>query len=228
MDSPPTDTRSKLILAALSLFAQHGIEAVSIRQIIIKAGQSNESAVHYHFGNKDGLVVAVLDHVNQLLQPTQRDALLALQKIAEKRQPTTREIVSNGIMPFVLLYAQSSTGRKAIRFLSRLTWQSNEEGFNMLIVRLWPYYKRLEGYLIEALPDKQPSALQVHGALAVSTVLHGLADTRLLNKVPALGVSRMFEQHPWLLLEYFIDYIVGGLSCSTVSTSPPAPTPKID
>ncbi|HET6788217.1 MAG TPA: helix-turn-helix domain-containing protein, partial [Aquabacterium sp.] len=60
--TPLHDTPTKLVEAALSLFARHGIEAVSIRQITLAAGQSNESAVHYHFRNKAGLIAAVLDY----------------------------------------------------------------------------------------------------------------------------------------------------------------------
>lgn len=49
-----------LILAAERLFAQHGIEAVALRQINQAANQKNMSAAHYHFGSRDGLVLAVL------------------------------------------------------------------------------------------------------------------------------------------------------------------------
>lgn len=221
-DTPLNDTQTKLVQAALSLFAKHGIEAVSIRQITLAAGQSNESAVHYHFKNKAGLIAAVLDHVNAQLAPMQKDALDHLKAIAAERPPTVREIVSGGMMPFVALHAQSATGRKAIRFLSRLTWQSNEGGPGILVDKLWPYYQHIEAYLLHALPDKPRIALQFHGVLGVSSVIHGLADTRLLGKEPALGITDLFASQPMLLLDYFIDYIVGGL----MSESAPLPPIK--
>lgn len=49
-----------LILAAERLFAQHGIEAVALRQVNQAANQKNMSAAHYHFGSREGLVLAVL------------------------------------------------------------------------------------------------------------------------------------------------------------------------
>jgi len=51
-----------LIYAAERLFAEHGIAAVSLRQINQAARQKNISAAHYHFGSRDGLVLAVLEH----------------------------------------------------------------------------------------------------------------------------------------------------------------------
>ena len=49
-----------LILAAERLFAEGGIEGVSLRQINQAANQKNISAAHYHFGSREGLVQAVL------------------------------------------------------------------------------------------------------------------------------------------------------------------------
>ena len=46
--------------AAEGLFADYGIEAVSARQIALAAGQRYLSAIRYHFGTKDDLIVALL------------------------------------------------------------------------------------------------------------------------------------------------------------------------
>jgi AcrR family transcriptional regulator len=54
------DSRTMLLDAAERLFAQNGIEGVSLREIAVEAGQRNNSAVHYHFGDKQGLIDALL------------------------------------------------------------------------------------------------------------------------------------------------------------------------
>lgn len=41
---------------ALRLFAVHGINAVTVRQIAEASGQKNHAAVTYHFGSKDALI----------------------------------------------------------------------------------------------------------------------------------------------------------------------------
>lgn len=51
-----------LILAAERLFAERGVDGVSLRQVNQAANQKNNAAAHYHFGSKDGLVTAVLTY----------------------------------------------------------------------------------------------------------------------------------------------------------------------
>lgn len=53
-------TRGALMAAAERLFAEHGLGAVSNRQIAEAAGQRNVTAVSYHFGGRTGLVRAIM------------------------------------------------------------------------------------------------------------------------------------------------------------------------
>jgi AcrR family transcriptional regulator len=53
------DTRVRIIEAAEQLYALHGIEGVSTRQIVQASGQRNNSAVTYHFGSTRQLVLAI-------------------------------------------------------------------------------------------------------------------------------------------------------------------------
>jgi AcrR family transcriptional regulator len=55
------DTRVQLILAAERLFAERGIEGVSLREINVAANQRNTSAAHYHFGSKEALIDAIFE-----------------------------------------------------------------------------------------------------------------------------------------------------------------------
>lgn len=54
------DPRERIILAAEELIAERGLGA-SLRDIAVAAGQRNNSAVHYYFGSRDGLIRAILD-----------------------------------------------------------------------------------------------------------------------------------------------------------------------
>src|SRR5215212_3083083 len=49
-------TREAILAAAERLFAEHGVYAVSNRQVSEAAGQGNNAAVGYHFGTKTDLV----------------------------------------------------------------------------------------------------------------------------------------------------------------------------
>jgi AcrR family transcriptional regulator len=52
-------TREAILTAAERLFAEHGVYAVSNRQVSDAAGQGNNAAVGYHFGTKTDLVRAI-------------------------------------------------------------------------------------------------------------------------------------------------------------------------
>ncbi|HWC79335.1 MAG TPA: TetR family transcriptional regulator [Pseudonocardiaceae bacterium] len=53
-------TREAILVAAERLFAEHGVVAVSNRQISEAAGQGNNAAVGYHFGAKADLIRAIV------------------------------------------------------------------------------------------------------------------------------------------------------------------------
>jgi AcrR family transcriptional regulator len=60
--SAQTSSALLLVLTAERLFAIHGIDGVSLRQIAAEAGSANNSAVRYHFGTKAGLITAIFEH----------------------------------------------------------------------------------------------------------------------------------------------------------------------
>jgi AcrR family transcriptional regulator len=52
----------RIVVAAERLFAAHGIDGVSLRQIAVEGGSANNSAVHYYFKSKHGLIAAIFRH----------------------------------------------------------------------------------------------------------------------------------------------------------------------
>ena len=71
----PLSTRDRLLDAAAVLFAERGVDRVSVAEVVRAAGQRNTSAVLYHIGNRSDLLYAVLArHVPAIA--TRRRALL--------------------------------------------------------------------------------------------------------------------------------------------------------
>lgn len=58
-----------MILVAEALFAEGGMNGVSMREIAAKAGQGNHFAVQYHFGSRDGLTEAIFDYRMEQMEP---------------------------------------------------------------------------------------------------------------------------------------------------------------
>ncbi|MDX9980351.1 MAG: TetR family transcriptional regulator [Lentisphaeria bacterium] len=59
-------TQAALIQAAGELFAEFGVAGVGIRAIAERAGE-NIGSIHYHFGSKEGLLLATLRHATREL-----------------------------------------------------------------------------------------------------------------------------------------------------------------
>jgi AcrR family transcriptional regulator len=95
---PRGETTRKLILdAAEQLFAKHGINGVSLRTIVARAGV-NTAAIHYHFGSKDGLVEAVFAR-RAVPIAEERLKLLAACRTAPDRPPLLEQIIHAFVEP---------------------------------------------------------------------------------------------------------------------------------
>jgi AcrR family transcriptional regulator len=67
--SPAEDpTRARLIEAAGEVFADHGFQAATVREICSRAA-ANVAAVNYHFRDKMGLYLAVIEHSIAVASP---------------------------------------------------------------------------------------------------------------------------------------------------------------
>jgi AcrR family transcriptional regulator len=84
-------TRQKLVDAATREFADRGVENASLLEIARQAGQRNRGAVHYHFGSREGLLVAVLAQYAERL--TQRHAELLAALAPDSDLPAVLEVL---------------------------------------------------------------------------------------------------------------------------------------
>jgi AcrR family transcriptional regulator len=72
-----------LIRSAERLFAERGSDAVSLREIITASGVTNASAVQYHFGDRKGLVRAILAKHDVAIERRRHEMLDAYESRAE-------------------------------------------------------------------------------------------------------------------------------------------------
>jgi AcrR family transcriptional regulator len=95
--SPPTDdpTRRRLLRAAVGLFDRKGYSAASVREIVERAGVT-KPVLYYHFGSKEGLLLAVLDQAAERFTTTIARAL-------ERPGPTRERLLALGADLYDLL-----------------------------------------------------------------------------------------------------------------------------
>ena len=104
-----TSTPDLLLDAAARLFAERGVDNVSIADIVRSADQRNASAVHYHFGSRDDILLAVLTrHVGALAQRR-----LALLKEAQARPASEVRPAAEAIVRPITEFAQGGWRQRA-------------------------------------------------------------------------------------------------------------------
>ncbi|WP_439105624.1 TetR/AcrR family transcriptional regulator [Congregibacter sp.] len=99
-------TREQLLDAAEELFLAEGPDNVSLRAIVRHAGQRNQSALQYHFGNRAGLLAAIRHRRMSQLE-TRRSELLE-QNLDLGANPSVRDCCALLVRaPFLLCREQS-------------------------------------------------------------------------------------------------------------------------
>ena len=110
-------TEERLLRAGERLFAKHGIHQVRLREINALAGQRNSSALHYHFGSREGLVEAILSRHQTAMDEELKPALDAL--IAQEGTPSIRAVVTLWMHALCGQLLQQS-GRDFLRILPQV------------------------------------------------------------------------------------------------------------
>jgi AcrR family transcriptional regulator len=80
-----TSTQEAILAAAERLYAEHGMFAVSNRQVSEAAGQGNNAAVGYHFGTKADLVRAIEQKHRGPVEELREQMVSELDETAEMR-----------------------------------------------------------------------------------------------------------------------------------------------
>jgi len=110
------ETRESILVTAERLFAEHGVAAVSNRQVSEAAGQANNFAVGYHFGTKADLVLAILRRHNTAIEQRRVDMLAAV-----KGSSDLRDWISCLVRPSIEHLAALGNPSWYARFIAQVT-----------------------------------------------------------------------------------------------------------
>jgi AcrR family transcriptional regulator len=165
------ETRELILSTAERLFAEHGIAAVSNRQVSEAAGQGNHYAVGYHFGTRADLVREIVRRRGTAMEQLRTRMLDGITDAADLRawvsclvRPATDHLAA---LPAPTWYA---------RFVAQA---DTEPGLRRIVVdeaTATPSMTRaLEG-LFRLLPDMPESVRQERADMCRVLVVHMLAE----------------------------------------------------
>jgi AcrR family transcriptional regulator len=164
-------TRELILSTAERLFAEHGVFAVSNRQVSEAAGQGNNAAVGYHVGTKLDLIRAIIRKHNEQVER------LRVQMVAEIGDSTN-------LRDWVACLVRPSTEHLAVlgnpTWLARFTAQvMTDPGLREIMIeetlRSSALHQVLDG-LNRCLPDLPADVRQERGDMARLLMVHMLAE----------------------------------------------------
>lgn len=196
-----TGARQRLFLAAETLVADQGFEAVSSRDITSAAGV-NLAAINYHFGSKNALLLEIFRTRASELNRER----IALLRVAMADRPSDARAILRALIEPPTLWI-SDARRTALRFLNRARSEGPLE-VRQIIRTDVSHLRRFADALEQALPhlDRAEVLWRLHFALGV---LHhnSAADYARLD---ILSDSLCKPDDREALLQRLLDFIAAG------------------
>lgn len=204
--SPSDFSKQRLILAAIKLFAEQSIDGVSLRMINREAGAKNNSALHYHFGNKLGLVEAVVEFIQDWFEGAREESLSAVEAKGDDLQ--VRDILEAFIEPYLQLIENETWGYHAVRFLARMELEGGPDIHLILNRFAAKAMTRFKKSLARALPEVPRKLLIQRWNFCITSIIHGIADYKSLENSYMGDVSCSLQK----LGALYVDYNAAGLA----------------
>ncbi|MFJ9367628.1 TetR/AcrR family transcriptional regulator [Nocardia sp. NPDC101769] len=151
MNSERVSTKERLLEVAEELFAERGVDATLVGDIVQGAGQRNPSALRYHFGSREGVLEAILQkHLSRVEE--RRTELF--EQWSGPGPETVRDAVSLIVTPLVELL-DSQSGRRHLQILAQSVHRFDQSQLDALSLS-YPTMAatvRLMGRAIGQLPE---------------------------------------------------------------------------
>lgn len=195
-------TRLRLIRVAERLFARHGIDAVSLNEIVHTA-KASAAAIHYHFGNREGLLDAIIRERQPVWSALGRSMISELEA---RPEVTAREVVAVMIEPIAALSAQP-WGADYIGFIAELA--SHRRYASILHRAAEPHAAPYLKQLARAMPDL-PDDIRVARYAYLRAFVYqalGATDQRVELWLTSIGQPA----HHWTT-DDLIDLVTGAMT----------------
>ncbi len=175
-----SEKRERILDVAEALFARHGYDGVTMRQISTGA-KVDVALANYHFGKKIDVFYAVFNRRAELLSNTRRELLLKTQEENKGKPQTLEQIIEAFLLP--LKFAQETGDPGWKNYMALLAYVMTSPVWNETLMR--DNFDKNVGEFIEALKLTFPGASEedihwcyhyVSGALALTFAQTGRID----------------------------------------------------
>ncbi|KQU44266.1 TetR family transcriptional regulator [Rhodococcus sp. Leaf278] len=170
------DTRDVILLAAERLFAERGVLAVSNRQVSEGAGQRNSSAVGYHFGTKDDLVLAIVEKHARLIEEHRIRMLANIEGSTD-----LRDWVSCLVLPYIEHLASIGESSSYARFSAQVMTDPTLRGLIYETALESPALRRILEGVLSCVGDLPESVRRTRGDMVRQLMVHMSAERERNN-----------------------------------------------
>lgn len=199
-------TRERILETAERLFAEHGIDQTSVRQINAAAGQRNASATAYHFGSREALLGAVLDYRREAINARRIEIIDELCRAGRERD--LRALVEALVHPLAERLGRRPEGDYYIRVIAQVTGHPR---YHRLIQTRLPHgtgLQQLLELLRACLPQLPEDVLRQRFGMALRQIFNELADFQRLYLARRRGAAANIP----LFVSHLDDAITGMLA----------------
>lgn len=208
-----------LILSALNLFGEQGISPITLRMINRAAGAKNNSAANYYFGDKDGLIEAILIFIQSWFEDARADSIQRLEKSNQNGRVSISDVLNVFAQPYLTLIQQEEWGGDAIAFIARIQFEhENHVGRNLHVKVSKSVVGRFRKLILQALPDLPPSIVTYRFGQSTRSFLQGLAELRVFSDMSRTRYHSMISEY----FSMYLDYAVAAMEGPNSLPKPPS------
>jgi AcrR family transcriptional regulator len=144
-------TPQRMLDVAEHLFAQKGIDMVSIREIVLASGQANPSAARYHFGSREALIGALMERRIRAINMLRVERLDALEESGAEAD--VHAVVSLTIGALGDIVRTQPWGGNYVRVAAQALFSPDLHLRNLIDPEAWAGHNRLNAKLRALLSD---------------------------------------------------------------------------
>lgn len=205
------ETHERILSAGEKLFAEHGFDGTTLRQITRLAG-ANLAAVNYHHGDKESLYLEIIRRRIRPVNAARLVALAAAETAAAGAPIPLPQLARIMAEPWFELYANPAGGRLGARLVGRCLAEPLPFMEKLLAEEMQPVLARFAQAIRRHCPALPPEDFLWRFSFVTGSLQHTLAT---LHQMGALtrGICRD-DDHAGALAR-FVEFAV------TVFASPP-------